>query len=213
MIEAIGQGLLTGSILMLFVGPSFFFMLETGIKEGFAKAWSVAVGIMASDAVLLFLIFSGLHSALEQPLFKAVFSTVSGVIVLFLGIKNLFFTRTNTAQTTKELDHGSMLRYAAQGFLINVLNPFTIVVWVGVVGSLSVGEMLDGQRYMVFFAATLSVIFIADTLKAYFAHKLGLWLTLKAMRTINKVLGVAFIGLGLRFLWVAFGLVSNFLVE
>ena len=39
MIEAIGQGLLTGSILMLFVGPSFFFMLETGIKEGFAKAW------------------------------------------------------------------------------------------------------------------------------------------------------------------------------
>lgn len=213
MIEAIGQGLITGAILMLFVGPSFFFMLETAIKEGFAKAWSVAIGIMASDAVLLFLIFSGLHTALEQPWFKAVFSTISGAIVLLLGAKNLFFARTATTPTPKEVDQGSMMKYVFQGFLINVLNPFTIVVWVGVVGSLSVSEMLDGERYIVFFAATLAVIFVADTLKAYFAHRLGQWLTPVTMRFITKVLGIAFIGLGLRFLWVTFGLVSKFLAE
>lgn len=206
MIEAIGKGVVTGAILMLFVGPSFFFMLETGIKEGFKKAWSVAIGIMASDALLLFLIFSGLHTVMQQPWFEAIFSAVSGGIVIFLGIKNLFFAKPKTTQVAKKLDNGNMIKYIVQGFLINVLNPFTIIVWVGVVGSLSVGELLNGERYIVFFASTLAIIFLADTLKAYFAHKLGLWLTPKAIHNINKVLGIIFIALGIRFLWTVWGL-------
>jgi len=82
-----------------------------------------------------------------------------------------------------------------------MLNPsvlFLWILWVGVVSSNKEYTQID---ISLFFMTTLSIVFITDILKAYFANKISGKLSHKILRKISLLLGAILIITGLVFIY------------
>lgn len=201
------QGIFLGLVLMLSTGPSFFYLIKVGIEEGFRKAFAFAFGIFISDVFLLTLIFIGLQPLFKNEIFNQIFSLSSGLIIIVFGLSMLL--KKKVTKTEIELNPSKelpILAYVLKGMGINLFNPFTLVMWVGVLGAVSPPTKSD---FMQFVTGILSVIFLADVTKAYLAKLIGKVLTESAIVIINKILGSAFILIGVYFIYLFYASFST----
>ncbi|MDW7690199.1 LysE family transporter [Flammeovirgaceae bacterium SG7u.111] len=190
------EGILLGGFLMLFIGPSFFYLVGVGIKKGFLEAGLFALGIITSDLAMVLAIFFGLSHFFELPLFQEVFSIVAGTAVLVIGIRYILKSQKHAAGT-QDMQLPVYMFYF-KGFAINVLNPFTFLIWITVIAGLNLEKNYSSEDYTQFFIGLLGTIFTMDLLKAFLANKLGDLLNENTIRRIDKVLGIIFILLSLR---------------
>ena len=196
------DGLKYGLFLMLLIGPSFFYMIGVGIREGFFKAFGFALGIMASDLALIFLIYFGLSRFFETDWFNQFFSLTAGVVLIIIGIQYLMMSGKEAQfSTSKSGLHKSFYAYILKGIAINMINPFTIMLWIGVLGNVSLREGYEGADFYMFAGGLVLTILLMDTLKAYAANGLSRVLNERNMRRLDKFLGVAFLILSVRFLY------------
>jgi len=187
-------------VLMFSAGPSFFYLVKVGIEQGFRKAASFAVGIFFSDILLLGLIYLGLKPFFENETFRQIFSLVSGVVISVFGI-TMLIKKKPTENAIKDDLKGEdpFYKYLLKGAAINLLNPFTVIVWVTVLGSVSPGTKTEFSQFI---GGLLGIILLSDAVKAYLAKLIGKLLTQKAVFRLNKVMGVAFIAIGVYFMYV-----------
>lgn len=187
-----------GFVLTVFIGPSFFYLIKVSLDKGFIPAVFFALGIILSDFAMIFLIFLGFSELLESRLFQEIFSFSSGIVLIALGVISLFKQRLSS-NVSPIFDSNHMLFwYTLKGIVINGLNPFTFMIWIGIVGGVGVHQNYGTKELKVFFMGLLSVILCADILKAYLANRIKGLLNEKLIRRIQRVLAVIFIILGLR---------------
>ncbi len=206
--EIIFDGVLVGLILVLFVGPAFFYLIKVSLERGFLSASIFALGIIVSDLLLITLIYYGFSNVLESKLFQQIFSLSSGLVLIGLG----FFTFAKDINKKKDLEiekgHHPFW-YFFKGMFINGINPFTLMIWLGVVGAVGVRQTYSEVEFRYFFMGLLSMILFADIIKAYFAHKIKLLLNDRLIRKVNRFLAIIFIVLGLRMILFFFDLIFN----
>lgn len=183
---------------MLSTGPSFFYLIKVGIEKGFRKAALFASGIFLSDVVLLTVIYLGLRPLFEDHLFQQAFSLASGILIVIFGLTMLLKKSADNSGKTQVVKDLSGAMYVVKGAGINFLNPFTIIMWVGVLGSVSPSE----TDFPLFTGGILGVILTADVLKAYLAKMIGKLMTPRAVFVLNRILGIAFIGIGAYFIFL-----------
>jgi len=191
------DGILIGLILMFFLGPSFFFLIGVGVEKGFQEAAYFALGIILSDLLMVLVIFLGLRRFFQQPLFQGIFSLVAGLVIFLAGLYYLQKNSKSSINLQSKNGNSPNYMYTVKGFGINVMNPFTFSVWVGVLGTIGVSQPYTQQQYSILIAGMLGTILCADLLKAYFANQLGNILNERILQTINTVLGVIFVLLSL----------------
>jgi threonine/homoserine/homoserine lactone efflux protein len=192
------KGILAGIILAVFVGPSFFYLVRVGVNKGFKAATIFASGIFASDATLVILMYLGFKDILNNEVFQKGFALVAGALILAMGIK-WTFGKTRVKQI-KKMGISSLPALFIKGFALNFLNPFTILLWITVLATVGLSNA-DGKDYLTFFLAALLTIFTMDILKAWYANVLGNILNEKLLGNINRILGIIFIVMSIRFLW------------
>lgn len=199
-------GMLYGFVLMLSTGPSFFYLIKVGIEKGFRKAMLFALGIFISDVLLLSVIFIGLKPLFEDRIFQQTFSLCSGIIIAVFGLTMLLKKKVNQSTTDAQIVKNlPSYMYAAKGIGINLFNPFTIIMWVGVLGSVSPNE----QEFVLFTAGVLGVILTADIMKAYLAKLIGKMMTPHAVLVLNRILGLAFMLIGAYFIYLFYNSYSG----
>jgi threonine/homoserine/homoserine lactone efflux protein len=197
---ALLEGVLVGAFLMLFTGPSFFYLIKVGISKGFTSAAFFAAGIFLSDILLVSVIFFGISNFYDEAWFQKSFSLGAGLIILSIGISML--TKRPKEVLEKKVETGvNNVYYLLKGFGINAMNPFTFMVWVGVLGALGLQKEYSNNEYLLFFIGILSTIFFTDLSKAYLANKLGGLLNNRLIFRINRILAFVFIVLGIRLLY------------
>lgn len=200
------EAFLLGLFLMLFVGPSFFYLIKVGIQKGFVQASFFAVGIILSDLLMVLLILFGLSRYFETLWFKETFSLLAGIVVIGMGIVSLLKPKGRTAAgKVKTL---KPIQYTLQGFGINIMNPFSFMIWLGVLGTVSLKRSFTSSEYTIFVAVLLGTVLCADIGKAYGANALGSIMNEKVVHLVNRVLGVIFVGLGIRLLYFFYELVT-----
>lgn len=197
------KGIQAGVILALMAfGPSFFYMIRVGIKKGFKEAALFALGIALSDVLMIVLILLGLGPFFKLPIVQEVFSLVTGCAILVLGIVYLFrkphVPAENGAENKRKVIDLPFYMYTIKGFSINLLNPFTFLIWVAVTSTIVVNTSFTNIEFAEFFVAVIAVILFFDVLKAYFANWLGKVITDKVLHIIDRCLGVVFILLSFR---------------
>ena len=93
------------------------------------------------------------------------------------------------------------LLYAAKGFLINTINPFVFIYWVGAVSFITLEPDYKKSDLFFFFVAAVCSNFIFDVSKSFLASKVKHLLTHRLMVRVSRIVGVAIILLGVRLLW------------
>ncbi len=197
MLEIILDGFFVGLILALFIGPAFFYLIKLSLDGGFIPAALFAFGIILSDLIIVTLIYFGFSGAMESKIFQQAFSLVSGLVLVGLGIRSFSKKVKISDEISFEKRH-RIFWYFFKGMLINGVNPFTLMIWLGVIGAVGVRQSYSPFEFRLFFSGLLATILLTDLLKAYFANKIRLLIKDNILLIINRVLAVLFIILGAR---------------
>ncbi len=195
-------GILSGIALSLFFsfGPAFFGLIQNSIQHGFRKAMAFAVGVSASDVVVVFLMLTVLKNVdMEAALHNVYVASIGGAAIAAMGV--FYFRKKAVAvQDAKSRlkfrnDDSTRLRHQAiQGFMLNIFNPFIWIYWVSVIALLSGEVGLVGVDRYVFFAGLLAATLGCDLLKCRLASLMQEWFTAKVLNFFNKGVGVVLIG-------------------
>lgn len=208
MIEPIISGALLGFALAFLIGPVFFMILGTSIHNGFIPAAALATGVMISDAVYVLITGFGTAGLFTSDTFKNYSGIVGGLLLIVFGITSLVKKQVVNAEAiTNHSDSKKMSKYFIHGFILNSLNPFVIIFWVGVATTVA-AKQFNFNQTIVFYGTTMVVVLSTDLLKAFVANKLKKILTVTILIWLNRISGIALIIYGIRIVVKVFGLIK-----
>lgn len=127
--KALYVGLFTGLIIAIPMGPAGFESVRWTLTKGLKQGILVAAGSLIADAGDLILINFGLLSLIEtNKLLEALFWIVSGLIIVYIGLKALRGAKKRHEEDSeKERKDKSSPVFA--GFIVNFSNPMTHFFW------------------------------------------------------------------------------------
>jgi threonine/homoserine/homoserine lactone efflux protein len=203
--ESIVNGILSGCVLALLIGPVFFTLIQTSIEKGFRSGFFVAIGVSSSDAFYIALAYLGVYQVFDKGSFREYLAYCGGIVLLLFGLYYLFIKSKKLAQPhLTEVKARSPLRLILKGFIINGITPMVLIFWIGTVSIATTEFGYDTPgKALPYFAAIVATVFGTDLLKAKLADKLRVILTPKVIQTLNIVLGIAMIIFGGRMIMVA----------
>lgn len=196
MFEAILLGLGAGIISSFLTGPVFFAMIKTSIEKGFMAGFSLALGVIVSDIILIGLVLFGSQFLVYQDSFDKYIGVFGGAFLLAVGIYYLF-SKVSINYESNTIMKVSKRGYLIKGFLMCILTPSTLMFWIIVSGIISVklNNRLN-EKLFCFFIAMATQLAI-DSLKSYYSSKLRYRIKETTLSKLNKVAGVIIIAFAL----------------
>lgn len=204
MIAVFLKGLVIGFSMSLFlIGPSFFALIQTSIKNGFRSAVAMAAGISASDVALVLGAYFGLERFIESPRNKIYEGAIGSIILLIFGLVTLFQKHEDEKDAAKAYEAVSQVKRLplmfVKGFFLNLLNPFVLLVWVTWLATVS--QYTNKEDMAALFVGTLGAVFSGDVLKSLAANRIKKLITPKLLKWIHYIMGIALIVSGIILLY------------
>lgn len=197
---AIIEGLISGFGLAFLVGPVFFTLLKNAIQFGRNAGISTALGIIVSDLLVISICFLATASLLESIKTEPLVKIIGAIILLSMGLK--FILKPSVlASDSVAVKKNSYWGYFIQGFLVNGVNPFVFIVWIGFI---TIGKNnYSGNSLYVYLGSILVGIFITDVLKSFLANKIRPLLKPVYLKKAYQIIGFILIGFALRLIYAA----------
>lgn len=209
------QGVGFGMLIAVLLGPVFFALIQTSITKGFKAGAAMAIGIVGSDAFCIFISFFGLLQIIQSPLALRLIGVFGGLFMIGYGLFLVVSKKVNAPEVKlPEVKMGRILGGSvAKGFLLNILNPFVIVYWLGVSSFVSAMPDFNRTDKMLFFGGTLLTIFLTDLGKSYGAKKLRKYVNRSVILWLNRISGSVLLSFGLKILIDVLVLQKSFLLH
>jgi threonine/homoserine/homoserine lactone efflux protein len=195
-------------ISILLFGPAFFKLVHTSIQEGFRKGVMLASGVFLSDLLVAVLCIVGVADFMQSANFQKLYSLFASVALFLLGLK--YFRHQYKAFLQSYSARVPASKSILKGFWLNLINPFTFILWINVMASISkeyIGEPNYKMLLGVNLISILFVLFSMDVLKVFLSHLIGKKLNARIFFSINKYFGLLLIAIGAIFLMRFFTLV------
>lgn len=205
MAQAVWQGIILGFSLAFLIGPVFFLILSTSINKGFRPAVSIAIGVMLSDALCIFLAHLSNGFIGKYPLAQKATSIIGGALLLIWGLQSIL-KKTRMSSNDKPIhviSSRSIWRNVTNGFVVNTFNPFALIFWIGVVSAIASRNFTTGENSVFYFSA-LAMVLTTDIAKSYLAVSIQHMLSEKFIHRMNIISGAALILFGLQVLYSIF---------
>ncbi len=188
------KGVLTGLLLSVYLGPTFFTVMETLLRRGAKAAILLNAGVWLSDISCIIVAYYGAAELMQPIKDNIVIKLVAGGAFLFFGLT--YFLR-KPDETIKPLGGVGVIILLVKGFLINTFNPGVLVFWFGAMIVAVSTLNLEGVQIIYYFACTILTLVTFDLLKILFSHKLRTLVTESLMTRLFRITGVILMGLGI----------------
>jgi threonine/homoserine/homoserine lactone efflux protein len=192
---AIAEGIGLGLTLAILTGPAFFALLQTSIRNGVKSGIAFALGVFISDTLLILLAYLGALRLVNDPKNNFIIGIIGGTILIMFGLFNMFQKHPLDLKEEEEkvdliFKKINLPLIGLKGFVINLINPFVILFWVGVVSVESTRYDFSRVHVISLFTALLFTILFTDILKAMAAHKITSFLKYNVILWINRIAGI-----------------------
>ncbi len=197
MVEAIKLGGWLGMILSFMIGPVFFILLETSIKEGYTKALSFSLGVIFSD--LLFLVLAMIAAAPLRGLAQREFELdiIGGLVFLVMGLSRAL--KKPKGMMHQETKVRTNIHHLGKGFMLNILNPLVFFFWLTT--TTLIYTRVDSDKGNLPLLACYTMAFLifgfVDQGKILLARRIKHHITTKSLRIANIGIGIGFIVLAI----------------
>ncbi|HMN88525.1 MAG TPA: LysE family translocator [Saprospiraceae bacterium] len=194
------EGIQTGLILCFLIGPIFFTLIQTGVERGFRAGAMVGLGIWVSDALFILAYYSGVSYIVDLLTWKdfSLYVGIAGSIILAIFGLWALLTRPDFAQPADVALRPSASYFSLwlKGFLINSINPFTVIFWFTMMSTALLQKELDRYHVSLFFIGTIGTIAFTDMLKVLLAKRIRRWLRPDHILLMRRISGIALILFG-----------------
>ena len=207
MVQPLLSGIASGLLLAVLIGPVFFALLQTSIERGFRSGILLAVGVALSDSVCAALCFLGYSQLNITESFHESLAIFGGLILIGFGLSTLFKKPALHAQTDiRAGGRPGTFRYVFKGFALNSINPSVLLFWAAMVTLASVQHHFRGGQIAMFLGSIILTVLSTDMAKAYVATKLRSYLSLTLMTWMNRSVGIAMVGFGIKLIMTGFSM-------
>lgn len=186
----------TGLILALATGPVFLTLLQNAISFGYKRAMFFILGVAMSDSCIILLTWLGLSQVGDQ-LDGPWLTIVGSFLLIVFGLIFLLRKEENKDIETQPTNTASgNIGLWIQGIMIGAINPLVWGFWATISNySISTFDLKSDQ--LLYFFGVLSLVWISDIAKAYFATKLKKFLNDQVRSYLRKGIGALLILIGL----------------
>jgi len=181
-------------------GPVKAMLLNTGIKNGFFHAWLFSFGALLTDIMYMLLVYFGVAQFIDTPFMKTLLWSFGCFVLTYTGIENLL----SLHKIEMDLNFAKYVRLRQSllsGFLMALLNPLTILFWLGIYGSILAksSESFSGLQIIIYSAAILVGIMMWDFTLAYLSSSARKFLSTRFLKIISFISSVFMIIFGIYF--------------
>ncbi len=192
------EGYLLGLGMIVFIGPVFFLLLSSTLKCGFVPGFMVALGIVISDIVCVLVCNYGLAPYFSYPDSNFWIALSGGILLIGIGTKYMITDKVDSEEKIV-LPKQYYAAFFIKGFLVNFVNPFVFMVWLGLI---KYAEQKIEINTALFFIGIFLGIFTTDFLKVVLAKRIKKLIQPLSLQWIYRVFGLILIVFGLRMIFL-----------
>lgn len=189
------------------VGPVNAAQLNTGIKNGFFHALIFGIGALTADVLYMAAVYFGVGQFLTSDYMKTLLWAFGAFVLIYTGIEALVSMK-NIEIMSKKGKRVRLRKSALTGFFMSLLNPLTILFWLGIYGSVladASGKVSD-TMLLVFSGAMIAGILMWDFSMSLLSSGARKFLSVGLLKWITAITSIAMIVFGLYFGFKAFGM-------
>ncbi|MEZ4910808.1 MAG: LysE family transporter [Saprospiraceae bacterium] len=193
------EALILGLSLALLVGPILIAQFSGVLHDGLKGGMIVGIGVWVSDIIYIIITYLVLINLKNIEISSISYQTlgwIGGALLVLMGIRN-FFKSGVVLLDNERKKHIIYSKHFTKGFLINTLNPFTVLFWLATLGHYIMVKRVAPEVIVLIAGTILCCIILTDSLKVYFMSKLNGKFISDNLLTINKISGVALIVFGI----------------
>jgi threonine/homoserine/homoserine lactone efflux protein len=193
------EGFITGLLLSIFVGATFFMLIETSMTRGFKAALWFDLGVLSCDSSIIVAVYF-FTEAINRVLINNFYFNIAGAIAFIAFGLNYILSR-KTVEHHLNVKNNRAVKLFLNGFIINLLNPAVIIFWLGSMAVALTHFKLTGKQAFIYFATIMTIVAVLDVTKAYFAYRLSHILNARVLHSIKVISGIIMIGFGIYILF------------
>jgi len=190
------EGIFLGLVLAVSMGPIFVALTQASLEKGATAGFAVGFGVWVSDIIIVIislLMIKEISEVVNGDVFQF-WMGVAGVVVLSIFGIILIIKKPKIANNQDLISMSNFVNYWFKGFLINTLNPFTFIFWLGTMSTYKIGKLVSTEELSILLFTILAVIIISDSIKIILAKLIRNSLEDKHVEWISKISGAGLIG-------------------
>jgi threonine/homoserine/homoserine lactone efflux protein len=196
------DGFILGLGMIVFIGPVLIQLITVSLQYGVKSGLSLAFGIFISDiACILICIYGNNQFSIAEDTQKSL-SIAGAFLLFFLGAKT-FITKQKLNTKNHDQSLKNYFKSFAKGFLVNFVNPFVFLVWIGVI-VYAKSKYITPDKKIIYLSGVLLAILSMDVTKVFLAKRIGQILRSNSQIWIQRICGLILIGFSLRLLMISF---------
>jgi threonine/homoserine/homoserine lactone efflux protein len=191
--NAIAKGILSGITISFLIGPIFIALVDITISKGWRSSLFYVAGVILSDIVLIAFLDEFL-SVFPFNEYKSYVGLTGGAILIIFGAAT-FFANAKLQHTNIE-NIRTFFSAFLKGITINILNPFVVLFWIGIYGTL-VSFGYTSTEKVAYYGSLLSMVVLFDFVKIRFAYFIKHRFSVEKLNIVKKTAGVCLFIFGL----------------
>lgn len=173
------------------IGPVNLEMIRRNLYCGFNYGLAVGLGACAADITYLILLCAGVLTLLQYPDILKIIGFLGSFVLLWFGITAL---RANRFISDKKHSSPSLWKFGLDGYLITLINPYTILFWASVSALLPTTGSAESHALWLLGVGIIFGLISWVILLNCLVHKTRHRLNAAVMRWLNMVGGVVILG-------------------
>ena len=194
------SGMLVSLSLALSIGPGLALQFQACVQRGFCGGMAVIVARYISDGTLLCLSYIGILQIVASSRNQFLSGIVGGVACIGFGLmfllKKTNYTFSPVALPTYK-NPSSFFSYFFASLVINTMNPFVVLFWMGLVAIASANFGIHSASFFYFFIGLLCSALAFDFLKCFLFSQIKMRLKPRYFRWVNRFTGIALLIAGI----------------
>lgn len=187
-------GLVLGLILAVMTSPAFFALINITSTKGPEAGGMFVAGIFTSN---LFLFLASIISfnliEYEFQLQRIIIITIAALLFLICVLILLNLDRKLISKRIIFLKATTPLSIYSKGILMNILNPVTIIFWLGILMFYFIKIDDDKNEFVFYLLGVITIILIFDLLKLLSSNIFNNKINPLHLLFLNKVIAVGII--------------------
>lgn len=190
------NGLATGMVLQLAVGPVFFFIVNLALQKSILDGFAGVIGVTLADYVYIILAIFGIGKLLEHKKIKKIFGIISSIVLMIFGLVMIRGIIASNINTHTIIVSENVISSFVSVFLLTISSPLTIMMWTSLFATKTLEYNYTKKELFIFGFSTGLATFIFMSCAVVMFSLIKGAVPIQLIQVLNILVGCLLIGYG-----------------